>query len=122
MLASLTMETLRGHAGLAARVHDGEPLGAGRGLRWRGTVREFEEVDRAGLVFAAVRLDARLVRAADDSVLWSGTARAESRVTDAKNMTAVVDSLSSLAAPAVTTLAREALPALRGGVRASAAR
>jgi uncharacterized lipoprotein YmbA len=120
MLAALTMETLRNQPGLAGRVQDGEPSGARRGLRWRGTVREFEEVDRSGLVFAAVRLDARLVRAADDSVLWSGTARAEAQVAQSKDMTAVVDSLSSLAASAVARLARDAQPALRGAARLNA--
>jgi uncharacterized lipoprotein YmbA len=120
MLAGLTMETLRTQPGLAGRVQDGEPSGARRGLRWRGTVREFDEVDRAGLVFAAVRLDARLVRAADDFVLWSGTARAEGQVAESKNMTAVVDSLSSLAATAISRLARDAQPAVRGAARLNA--
>src|ERR1051326_8241883 len=42
---------------------------------WRSVVRELEEVDRGSRVYAAVRFDARLVRARDDSVLWSGNAR-----------------------------------------------
>lgn len=80
---------------------------------WRGIVREFEEVDRGKDVYAAVRLDARLVRASDDSVLWSGTTRLE-RAVPAGTMTAIVATLSQLAAEGLTQLletAREALPA-----------
>jgi uncharacterized lipoprotein YmbA len=114
MLATLTAEALRAQQGLGGRVHDGEPLPAGRGLRWRGTVHEFEEVDRGGNVFAAVRLDARLVRASDDSVLWSGTTRAEAPVGQTRDMTAVVERLSSVAATAIATLTQDATPAFRG--------
>ena len=70
---------------------------------WRGLVRELEEVDRGKEVFAAVRLDARLVRARDDSVLWSGSARVERPVPQG-TMPAIVEALSALAADAITQL------------------
>ena len=113
MLAALTSERLRLEPALAVRVQDGARAAAGGGLLWRGVVREFEEVDRGGRVFAVVRLDATLVRAADDSVLWSGSARAEGGVGQTTDMTVVVDSLSSLATRVVATLARDAGPVLR---------
>jgi hypothetical protein len=50
--------------------------------QWRGTVREFEEIDRGSNVFVAVRLEASLVRIEDDSIVWSGGARVERAVPD----------------------------------------
>lgn len=79
---------------------------------WRGTVREFEEVDRGRAVSAAVRIDASLVRSSDDSVVWSGSARREGPVA-APTMDAVVGALSSLATETVTALVAEADSALR---------
>jgi len=70
---------------------------------WRGLVRELEEVDRGKEVFAAVRLDARLVRARDDSVLWSGSARVERPVPQG-TMPAIVEALSAVVADAITQL------------------
>jgi ABC-type uncharacterized transport system auxiliary subunit len=49
---------------------------------WRGTVREFEEIDRGNAVFVAVNLEASLIRIEDDSIVWSGAARAERPVPD----------------------------------------
>lgn len=79
---------------------------------WRGTVREFEEVDRGRAVSAAVRIDASLVRSSDDSVVWSGSARREGAV-PAPTMDAVVGTLSSLATETITALVAEADSALR---------
>jgi uncharacterized lipoprotein YmbA len=79
---------------------------------WRGTVREFEEVDRGRAVSAAVRIDASLVRSSDDSVVWSGSARREGAVA-APTMDAVVGTLSSLATETITALVAEADSALR---------
>ena len=79
---------------------------------WRGTVREFEEVDRGRTVSAAVRIDASLVRSSDDSVVWSGSARREG-VVPAPTMDAVVGTLSSLATETITALVAEADSALR---------
>ena len=80
---------------------------------WRGIVRELEEVDREQTVYAAVRLDARLVRAADDSVMWSGSTRLERAVPDG-TMPGIVNTLSQLTSEALTQLvdaARAAIPA-----------
>jgi ABC-type uncharacterized transport system auxiliary subunit len=49
---------------------------------WRGTVREFEEIDRGNRVFVAVNLEASLIRVDNDSILWSGAARVERAVPD----------------------------------------
>jgi ABC-type uncharacterized transport system auxiliary subunit len=74
---------------------------------WRGTVREFEEVDRGSEVHAAVRIDLRIVRAADDSILWSGSSRLE-RAADRPDMPGIVRTLSVLADEVVTDLATRA--------------
>lgn len=79
---------------------------------WRGTVREFDEVDRGRTVSAAVRIDASLVRTADDSVVWSGSARREAPVAN-PTMDAIVRSLSALATESVASLVSEADAALR---------
>ena len=87
---------------------------------WRGLVRELEEVDRGKQVFAAVRLDARLVRARDDSVIWSGSARLERPVPQG-TMPAIVETLSVLASQVITQLqdsARVALAAPAGSAAA----
>jgi cholesterol transport system auxiliary component len=86
---------------------------------WRGAVRELEEVDRGRQVFAAVRLDARLVRSRDDSVLWAGTARLEKLVPEG-TMPAIVAAISDLAAQVITQLQDSARVAL-GGPAGSAA-
>ncbi len=111
MLAAITAEQLRALGG--GPVEDGAGGGGAHGLVWRGVVREFEEVDRGPQVSAAVRLDARLVRARDDSVLWQGSAKLERPVAAAREMTAVVDGLAEAAAQAVTRLVAEAAPAMR---------
>ena len=75
---------------------------------WRGTIREFEEVDRPdGTVHAAVRLEAVLLRARDDSVLWSRSVRVE-RVVAQPTMSGIVEELSSIAVEVVGTLVAEA--------------
>ena len=78
---------------------------------WKGVVRELEEVDRGRAVFAAVRLEVRLVRASDDSLMWTGTARLERGVTN-PTMPRIVAALSSLAAEAIESLADQAHAAL----------
>lgn len=74
---------------------------------WRGTIREFEEVNRGNEVLASVRIDARLVRAVDDSIIWSGTARAE-RKAPAPTMYGIVQTLSELADQVVADLVERA--------------
>jgi ABC-type uncharacterized transport system auxiliary subunit len=61
---------------------------------WRGTVREFEEIDRGSDVFVAVHLEASLVRTEDDSIVWSGGARAE-RPVPGGTMDGIVAALSA---------------------------
>ena len=80
---------------------------------WRGTIREFEEVDRGREVLAAVRLDARIVRASDDSIVWSGSSHLE-RAARSPNMPGIVQTLGDLAAEAVTELVTRARTELRG--------
>lgn len=74
---------------------------------WRGTVREFEEVNRGQQVLAAVRIDLRIVRADDDSIVWSGTSRIE-RPAQSTNMSGIVETLSVLADEVLTDLATRA--------------
>jgi hypothetical protein len=82
---------------------------------FRGTVREFEEVNRGRQVFVAVRLEAQLLRASDDSVLWSGQVGRERPVPEG-TMPAIVTALSSLADEVLTALIVEA----RTGIRPTA--
>ena len=78
---------------------------------WRGIVRELEEVDRGHNVSVAVRLDVRLVRATDDSVLWMSSARLE-RPVATPTMTNIVNTLSGASVEVITRLADEARAAL----------
>lgn len=80
---------------------------------WHGLVRELEEVDRGRNVFAAVRFEARLVRARDDSIVWSGTARLE-RAVPQGTMPAIVDALSQLSSEAILQLQESARSTLTG--------
>ena len=96
---------------------------------WRGLVRELEEVDRGGRVYASVRLDARIVRTKDDSIVWSGTARRE-RPVPAGTMPAIIETLSRLSAEVIlqlqesarASLAESAASAVRQTPRRSSAR
>jgi ABC-type uncharacterized transport system auxiliary subunit len=117
MLAALTAEVLQRELapGTTVRTSAG-PAPAG-GFVWRGAVREFEEVDREQTVHAAVRLQAALVRAEDDSVLWQGEARLERPVSPATSMSAVVEQLAAAAVGAVGVLARQASPVLHAAPR-----
>lgn len=78
---------------------------------WRGMVREFEEVNRGREVFVAVRLDAQLVRSADDAILWKGSRRLE-RAVLRPTMSAIVADLSALATEATDALIVDARSAL----------
>ena len=85
---------------------------------WRGTIREFEEVDRDSEVWAAVALDVQLVRTADAAVVWSGSIRREARVPEG-TMPAIVRTLSHLAEQGIADLAAEARTALATGSAAA---
>ena len=80
---------------------------------WRGSVREFDEVDAPGSVSAAVALDAKLVRVADDSVIWSGSAREVVPVAQSRSMDAVVLGLSVAASRVIAKLADDAAATVR---------
>jgi uncharacterized lipoprotein YmbA len=78
-------------------------------FRWHGTVREFEEVNRAREVLAAVTLDVEIVRSADDSIIWRGSERIERAVPEpTKSMTRVVETLSGITNDALTRLIERA--------------
>jgi uncharacterized lipoprotein YmbA len=62
--------------------------------QWRGTVREYEEVDRGNDVFVAVNLEASLIRVENDSIVWSGAARVERPVPDG-TMQGIIAGLSA---------------------------
>jgi ABC-type uncharacterized transport system auxiliary subunit len=86
---------------------------------WRGVVREFDEVDGPASVSASVSLAARLVRVADDSVVWSGAAHEEEAVAESRNIDSVVAALSVATSRALTRLVDDAAATLR---RVAAAR
>ncbi len=74
---------------------------------WRGTVRELEEVNRGTEVRAAVRIDVRIVRSLDDSIMWSGSGRAEVPAS-AADMPGIVRTLSVLADSVIAEIAMRA--------------
>jgi hypothetical protein len=88
---------------------------------WRGRVREFEEVNQGRRVLVSVELEARLLRIADDSVLWSGTRRVE-RAAERDDMAGIVAELSAAASEAIRALAAEARVAVSGMTAGSAPR
>jgi uncharacterized lipoprotein YmbA len=91
---------------------------------WRGIVRHFDEVNRGDTVLASVQLDAQLIRTADDSVVWSGSASRE-RLVPRPDMPGIVETLSLIAHEAISELvadARTAAHAAHGFGPASAVR
>lgn len=116
MLGALTTDALEAEPLTRDGVVFDPPSRRGVTYVWRGAVREFEEVDRGTAVFAAVHLEAQLVRASDDVVVWSGRRRLE-RAVPVPTMAAIVDALSSLASEAISGLiadAKLAAPAIAG--------
>ena len=79
---------------------------------WRGTVREFEEIDRGSDVFVAVSLEASLIRVEDDSILWSGGARVERAVPDG-TMEGIIAGLSAATDEVVFALLDSARVSIR---------
>lgn len=112
MLGVLTEGVLRGAPLTPGSAIFNPPSLRAQSYVWRGTVREFEEVNRGRELSAAVRIDVALLRTADDSVLWTGSARREAPVAE-PTMGAVVRTLSTLATDAVTELVAGADSALR---------
>ncbi|MDB4907591.1 MAG: hypothetical protein JWO05_2375 [Gemmatimonadetes bacterium] len=111
MLGTLTQDRL---AFLGARATDvvyAPPSRTGFPYEWRGRVRRFEEVDRGTVVSIAVELEARIIRTADDSVLWRGNFAAERPVVN-PTMPGIVAALSALAQEGILALGQDASRAL----------
>ncbi len=89
---------------------------------WRGTVREFDEVDAASAVSVSVSLSARLVRVANDSVVWSGASAEVEPVREARRIESVVDALSAASTRALVRMVEDAASALRRDAAARAQR
>lgn len=113
MLGLMTEDLFRGHPLTRDPAVFDPPSPHAYAYVWRGLVRELEEVDRGKHVYAAVRLDARLVRARDDSVIWSGSARLERAVPEG-TMPAIVTALSQLAIDVVGELQESARASIAG--------
>ena len=108
MLGSLTESVLaRNPISREQAVYD-PPSRRSHTYIWRGTVREFEEVDAGSSVSVAVRLDVKLVRSADDSLIWSGSERIERAVAQ-PTMDNIVSTLSDAAIEVITRLSRTAV-------------
>jgi ABC-type uncharacterized transport system auxiliary subunit len=111
MLGMLAEETIRAEPLGTTVVYD--PASRRQfGYDWRGSVRQFEEVNRDRQVFVSVHLEARLVRMADDSILWLGERQLEVSVPD-PTMTNIVDSLSTAARRVMRELVLDAKTAAR---------
>jgi ABC-type uncharacterized transport system auxiliary subunit len=82
------------------------------GYEWKGSVRQFEEVNRDRQVFVSVHLEARLLRMADDSILWLGERHVELPVPQ-PTMINIVDALSTAARQAMRELVLDAKTAAR---------
>jgi uncharacterized lipoprotein YmbA len=113
-LALVTVDVLRSAPapiGTSSVVTDDVAAGA-RGLKWRGVVRHFEEVDSGRFVGVAIAVDATITRSRDDSVLWRGSASADRQVPEA-TMPAIVSAMSVIADSVVRALAGQAAGSLR---------
>ena len=118
MLGSLTESVLeRSPISTEQAVYD-PPSRRSHTYIWRATVREFEEVNIGSAVSVAVRLDVKLVRSADDSLVWSGSGRAERPVSQ-PTMDNIVGALSDSAIEVIARLSREAIQELSAGSSAA---
>jgi len=122
MLAAST-ETIAGARALTSGRIAFDRTGSRREqYEWRGTVREFDEVDGPSAVSVSVSLSARLVRVANDSVVWSGSSSEVEPVRDARRIESVVDALSAASSRALIRLVEDAASALRRVAAAGAQR
>jgi ABC-type uncharacterized transport system auxiliary subunit len=122
MLAART-ETIAGARALTSGRLAFDRTGSRREqYEWRGTVREFDEVDAATAVSVSVSLAARLVRVANDSVIWSGSSSEVEPVREARRIESVVDALSAASTRALIRLVEDAAAALRRDAAAGAQR
>ena len=111
MLGLLAEETLR-HDPIGTEAVYGPASRQQFEYEWRGTVKEFEEVNRDNRVYASVKLEARLLRTADDSIIWRGERGVERPVPD-PTMSNIVDEISSAARQVMKELALDAKTAAR---------
>ena len=113
MLGAMTEATMRNGSLTSGRAVFEPSLPRREQYEWRGTVREFDEVDDPSSVSATVALSAQLVRVADDSVVWAGTIRETQLVSESRKIESVVAALSAAASRAVARLTDDAAFALR---------
>lgn len=113
MLGSITEGIIRERALTSGRVAFEPASGRNEQYEWRGKVREFDEVDAPASVTTSVWIVAELVRVADDSIVWSGSARETEPIAQTRSIDAVVSGLSAAAARAIVRLTDEAGSALR---------
>jgi ABC-type uncharacterized transport system auxiliary subunit len=113
MLGTITETTLQRGSLTSGRVLFEPALARREQYEWRGTVREFDEVDEPSSVSATVALSAQLVRVADDSVMWAGGVRETEPVRESKKIESVIAALSVAASRAVARLTDDAASALR---------
>jgi uncharacterized lipoprotein YmbA len=107
MLATLTEDVLAHEPLSTAPAVYNPPSRRTYTYLWRGSVTQFEEVVRGKEVLAAVQLEVRLVRIADDSVMWIGERRLE-RAVPKPSMPSIVETLSALSSEVVASLVQEA--------------
>lgn len=113
MLAARTETITSARALTSGRVSIDRSASRREEYEWRGAVREFDEVDGPTSVSTSVSLVARLVRVADDSVLWSGAAHEVEPVAESRQIDSVVAALSIAASRAITRLVDDAASTLR---------
>jgi uncharacterized lipoprotein YmbA len=105
MLGRLSEEVLSRAPLTAAPAEFDAANARSRDYQWRGTVREFEEVNRGREVLAAVHFEVEIIRTANDSVVWKGAERMERAVPPPTNsMTRVVETLSALTGDVLSRL------------------
>ena len=120
MLARMTEQVVRRRGLTSGRILFDPGSARTDAYEWRGTIREFDEVDAPTSVTASVILAVQLVRVADDSIVWSGTAANVQAITPSRSIEAVVDGLSTAAVRALERLADDASAALRRATAAGA--
>lgn len=111
MLGELTERVLLASPLSVERATYAPPSRVAHPYEWQGTVREFEEVNRGRTVLVSVALDARIVRTADEVIIWEGSARVEHPVPD-PTMPAIVEALAESSAEVVRRLVAQARIAL----------
>jgi uncharacterized lipoprotein YmbA len=113
MLGSMSEAVIASRSLASGRVVFDPSAAERQQFEWRGSVREFDEVDTPTSVSASVALDAKLIRVADDSVIWSGSVREVVPVAQSRSMDAVVAGLSVAASRAIAKLTDDAAATLR---------